>query len=253
MRAKEPGQLVEKSKVWDLVLLKDNGTWEGFRAPETALRKTINYVVLLLLVASFSLVGWLWSRWSLGQAESDLALTRLEVRSLKSQVGSLRKGLLGGEAGVSVAGISDQLSFLPALDSAAVVSEDLTLKAYSLQYDAKKGQLGLDFEIEKAPRSTFVADRLYWILLLHGAHGIQAFPPTMVSRAGSWLIPQKGQALEGLIKSRKIDARFRAQGFFDSSGTDPVFGTLLVYDQKGSLILKQRSSVEMAQLKESRK
>jgi hypothetical protein len=159
---------------------------------------------------------------------------------------------LGGEEGASGVGISDQLSFMPALNETALLSEDLSFKTYTLQYDTKKGQLALAFEIEKAARSTFAAERLYWVLLLHGAHGVQAFPPVMVSRAGSWLLPQKGQVLEGLIKSRKVDARFRAQGFFDSSGTDPVYGTLLVYDPKGSLLLKRRSGVEMAQIKEGR-
>jgi hypothetical protein len=253
MSLRKPYQNSEKSKVWDLVLLKENGTWEGFRAPETALRKTIHYIVLLLFIASFSLVGWLWSRWSLAEAESELALSRLELRSLRSQVDALRKGLLGGDGGSSVAaGVSDQLSFLPSLDEKALVSEDLSLKAYTLQYDARNGQLGLAFEIEKAARSTFSTERLFWVLLLHAAHGVQAFPPVLVSRAGAWLLPQKGQVLEGLIKSRKVDARFRAQGFFDSAGTEPVYGTLLIYDTKGSLILKRRSGVEISQVKESR-
>ncbi len=55
-------QKPEKSKVWDIVLLKDSGAWEGFRAPESALRKTANYLVVLFLVAAFGIVGWLWSR-----------------------------------------------------------------------------------------------------------------------------------------------------------------------------------------------
>lgn len=241
-----------KSKVWDLVLLKDNGTWEGFRAPERALRTTINYLVLLIVIASISLVGWMWSRWSLGNVESELALSRLEIRSLKVKVDELRKEILGGTSGATVGELSKQLSFLPALSGDAVSSEDLVLKTFKLEYDSQTGQLGLGFEVEKTPRSALSAERLYWILLLHGSHGLNAFPSAMLSRAGSWIFPQKGQALEGLIKNRKIDARFKVQGFFDASGTDPVYGTLLIYDQKGSLLLKQRSSVEIAQLKGSR-
>jgi hypothetical protein len=238
----------KKSKVWDVVLLREGGGWEGFRAPETALRKTVNYIVLLFVLGSLSLVGWLWSRWELGRVETQYSQARLELRSTKAQLARLREGALKGEN----TALSEQLTFLPALDDNAVSSEDLSFKSVSLQYDSRGGELALDFEIEKPTRSALGSERLHWVLLLHGSQGVLSFPPSLVSRSGSWVHPQKGQLIEGLVRNRRVTARFRAQGFFEGSGIDPVYGTLLVYDHRGSLLIKQRSSVVMAQIKEGR-
>jgi hypothetical protein len=245
MAGMNESQKAEKSKIWDIVLLKDNGAWEGFRAPELALRKTVNYFVVLFLLAAFASVGWLWSRWELGRSESELATHRLELRSLRGQVEALRQGLLKGEK----SGMSSQLTFLPSLDDAAVNSEDLGLASYKVAFDPKSGQLALDFEVEKGARGAAGADKLYWILLLHGSHGVQAFPSALVSRSGQWLLPLKGQVLEGGSKTRKVNARFRAQGFFEGTGTDPVYGSLLIYDNRGSLLIKRRASVATSEVK----
>jgi len=242
-------QKAEKSKIWDIVLLKDNGSWEGFRAPELALRKTVNYLVVLFLIAAFGSVGWLWSRFELGRSESELATYRLEVRSLKTQVASLRQGLLKGES----AGVSAQLTFFPSLDDKVVTSEDLAINSLKLSYEPSGGQLALDFEVEKAARSSLSSEKLYWVLLLHGSHGILSFPSALVSRSGQWILPLKGQVLEGVSKTRKVNARYRAQGFFEGSGTDPVYGSLLVYDHRGSLLLRQRASVNTSELKQEEK
>ncbi len=90
------------------------------------------------------------------------------------------------------------------------------------------------------------------MLLVHGSQGIQSFPPVLVSRSGLWVHPQKGQALEGLARVRKVNARYRANGFFESSGTDPVYGTLLIYDHRGSLLIKRRAGVSIADARGTR-
>jgi hypothetical protein len=241
-------QKAEKSKIWDIVLLKDNGAWEGFRAPESALRKTVNYLVVLFLVAAFSIVGWLWSRWELGRSESALATHRLELRSLKTQVASLREGLLKGDS----TQVFEQLSVLPGLDDKSVSSEDLEVSNFKIAFDLKSGQLALDFEVSKTPRGALGSDKLYWVLLLHGSHGIQAYPSVLVSRGGQSLQPLKGQLIEGVTRARKVNARYRAQGFFEGAGTDPVYGTLLVYDHRGSLLVKRRASVSTSEIKADR-
>ncbi|MEO5667211.1 MAG: hypothetical protein ABIR96_04055 [Bdellovibrionota bacterium] len=243
-------QKAEKSKIWDIVLLKDNGSWEGFRAPAKALHKTVNYLVVLFLVAAFGSVGWLWSRFELGRSESELATHRLELRSLHAQVASLRKGLGKGETSSSV---SEQLSLMPSLDDKAVTSEDIELTSFKVSFDSKGGQLALDFEVAKTSRSALGSDRIYWVLLLHGSHGIQVFPSVLASRNGQALLPLKGQAIENVSKTRKVNARLRAQGFFESAGTDPVYGTLLVYDNNGSLLLRRRASVTTTEIKQEEK
>jgi len=239
----EEPQKAEKSKIWDIVLLKDNGAWEGFRAPEKALKKTVNYLVVLFLIAAFSSVGWLWSRWELGRSESELATHRLELRSLRAQVVELRRGLLKGEN----TSLSDQLTLLPSLDDSVVSSEDLELSSYKLSYDSKAEQLALDYEVTKTARSNLGSEKLYWVLLLHGPHGIHAFPAALLSRNGQALLPLKGQVLEGTSKTRKVNARLRAQSFFEAAGTDPVYGSLLLYDHRGSLLLRRRASVNTSE------
>lgn len=228
-----------KSRVWDIILLKDSGAWEGFRAPEHALRRTVNYIVVLLIVASLALVGWVWSRWELGNSQKQLAFAQLELKSLNERLESQEQGYFLGRGD----GALEELTFFPKLGGDALVSEDLFFEKVSVYYDAKKSNLELRFELQKALKSGIDTSKLYWILLVHGAQGLRAFPPVLGSRQGSWINPQRGQVLEGLKKSRRVRASFRLSGFFEDSGNASTFVTLLLYDAKGSLLLKQQEDV----------
>lgn len=228
-----------KSRVWDIILLKDSGAWEGFRAPEHALRRTVNYIVVLLLVASLALIGWVWSRWELGKAQKQLAFAQLELKSLGERLESQEQGYFLGRGD----GALDELTFFPKLGGEALVSEDLAFRELSVFYDSKQSNLDVRFDLEKAVKSEIDTSKLYWILLVHGAQGLRAFPPSLGSRQGAWINPQRGQVLEGLKKSRSVRASFRLAGFFEDSGSASTYVTLLLYDSKGSLLLKQQEDV----------
>lgn len=230
-----------KGRVWDIILLKDSGTWEGFRAPEKALNRTVNYIVVLFIVASLSLVGWLWSRWELGRTTSELNSAMLENRSLRDKVKIKEQGLILGKGQVGVS----ELTFIPRLDGQAVLSEDLTLESFKVSFDPRAGAIDTKFSIKKEAKSPLNTDRLYWVLLVHGAQGLRAFPPAMLNRQGAWIHPQKGQLLENLRKERKVSGHFQLESFFDSGTTDPSYATLVLYDHRGSLLLKQREDITL--------
>ena len=234
-------QTKRNGRIWDIILLKDSGAWEGFRAPEAALNRTVNYIVVLFVVASLSLVGWLWSRWELGNATSDLGHARLENQSLRDKLKTQEQGLILGKGNMS----SSELTFMPRLDDKKVLSEDLKLDQYSVSFDAKAEALDIKFALEKESKSPLNTDRLYWVLLVHGAQGMRSFPPALMSKQGAWIYPQKGQLLENLRGQRQVRGRFQMSGFFDSQTTEPTFASLLVYDNRGSLLLKQRQDITL--------
>ncbi len=238
-----------KKRVWDIILLKDSGAWDGFRAPESALNRTVNYVVVLFVIASLSLVGWLWSRWELGDAMSELGGARLENRSLKDKLKITAQGRISGKGDAS----SSELTFLPRLDNEPVVSEDISLDQFSVSFDSQHESLDTFFVLQKESKSPLNTDRLYWILLVHGAQGVRSFPPALISRQGSWIHPQKGQLLENLRKDRQVRGRFQIPGFFDARTADPVYATLMVYDHRGSLLVKKREDITLKSEKNASK
>jgi hypothetical protein len=228
-------------KIWDILLLKQDGQWTGFRASWTTLQRTATYFVLVFLLGAVSTVGWLWSRWQLSESERDLAVAQLEIASLKAKVSQAsRRGSSGQDPAAGA--LPKGVGVLPSLDDVEVSTESLALAAVVAEYAPTKQQWSLRFE---ARRSGGAGERVYWMALLHGPQGILSFPPSLASRAGDLVVPQRGQALEPFSGKRAVTARFKVGDFMENAGSEPVYVSLLIYDGRGSLLAKQRHALSL--------
>ena len=87
--------------------------------------------------------------------------------------------------------------------------------------------------------------RFFWVALLHGSQGILSFPPAIASRGGEAVLFHRGNAIDDVKTRRSVSQKYKLDQFIDRSGAEPVYVTLLVYDQKGALLTKTRSELSM--------
>ena len=232
---------LKDSGFWDLLVVRDDGQWVGFRAPWRSLRKVASFFALVLIVAGISLTGWFLSRWQVERLSRSLAAERLKGTALEAQVNELR--LHSGAQNSAVAS-SQAVSFLPVLEGDELLSNLVSLQDLQSSFDPDSSEFALQFDLVRAPPREG-SSRFFWILLLHGPQGVLAFPAAIASRRGDMILFHKGQVVDDVKTRRSVNARFKVQNFVKDAGAEPVYSTLLVYDEKGTLLLKHRSELSL--------
>jgi len=208
-------------------------------------------LVVVFFIAAISLIGWVWTRWQMTRLDRDLSLARQELRSMKKRIDSYKlRGASGQLSEPSLSFDVSSVAMFPSLDEKPLESDELVLSAVSSVYNPKALQWDLRFSIERNPKGQNVtAGPYYWIALLHGVHGILTFPPAIAGRSTDAILPQKGQIIEEIKGKRTITGRFKVGDFVDAAASDPVHVSLLIYDGRGSLILRQRHDLSLQEAK----
>ncbi len=239
------------SRLWDVFVLRNDGHWVGMRASWPALRRLLTYLVLVFLVAAISLIGWVWTRWQMSRLDRDLSLSRQEIRSLKDRLQSFRlRGASGQLTEPSLSFDYASVAMLPSLDDVPLESDEITVSKVTSLYMPSSKVWDLRFTIERNSKSQVGASGpLYWIALLHGTHGLLTFPSALAGRSRDALLPQKGNLLDELKGRKQISSKFKVGDFVDSAGSEPVHVTLLIYDVRGSLLLRQRHDLVLQEAK----
>jgi hypothetical protein len=234
-----------ENRFWDVVVVRQDGQWLGLRAPLKSLRRFGTYLGFLFIACALAGTGWLLSRWQVRRLEKSVALERLKTSALEARLNDLRKDGVQTEApAIGVDSPAGRVSVLPSLGDEELESADVEITDYSALYDGRTREWSAKFEINRKQRAGS-GERYFWIALLHGARGLLAFPSAIGSRSGDSLQYQRGQALEDVRTRRSVLARFKVDGFVESAGADPLYATVLVYDSKGSLLLRKRSALGM--------
>ena len=60
----------------------------------------------------------------------------------------------------------------------------------------------------------------------------------------------KIESLEDVKTRRAVNARFKVSDFVERAESEPMFATLLVYDNKGALLLRNRLDLFMRRAKQ---
>jgi hypothetical protein len=231
-----------EDKSWQILVIRRNGSWFGFRTPLESLRRVANYFSLVFAIAVVGTAGWLLSRWQMHRLDRQMAFERLEA---KSQIEALRRG--GASVDSSAprgTSAPEGAAWLPGLDAVEVASPAVTAKDFSALYEVGRRELSVKFELSRTPPIQGPA-RYYWIVLLHGAPGVLVLPPSLASQAGEALVYHRGQLIEDLRTRKDVMGRFQVGGFVESAQAEPVFASLLVYDDKGSLLVRRRSELSV--------
>jgi hypothetical protein len=228
--------------------VSENGEWVGFRTPFSSLRRTASYFGFVVLLCIVSMTGWLMSRWQVQRLANHYASERLKSSALEAQLNDIKArgaqalaaGVAGGDGAGSVA--LSSFSLIPSLDSDELKSSVLELDDMSTEYNPSSKEWALKFEVVRQPPREGSA-RYYWVALLHGPQGLLSFPSTLSSRKGEAVLFHRGQVLDDVRTRRAVSARFKVDGFFERGESEPVYVTLLIYDNKGSLLLRRRAEL----------
>ena len=225
---------------WDVVVVREDGEWVGFRAPWNSLRRTASFFSLVVAAAILATTGWLMSRWQVERLSHNLGSERLKALALETQLTDLKVGPKNGALGASDA--LSAFTLFPSLDSDELTSSAIEITDDAGEYDAASKELALKFELVRKPPREGNA-RFYWVALFHGPQGILVFPSALASRKGEPLLFHRGQAMDDVKIRRAVSARFKVGGFAERAESEPMFVSFLIYDNKGSLLLRKRDEL----------
>ncbi len=229
---------MKNKRFWDVIFVSDKGEWVGFRSPLSSLNRLAGYFSLLVLAFALSFVGWLLSRWQVERMGRQLAHEQLKLASLESQVTEKSTG------GISKSPLSETFTLLPALNDKILKSNLVDLKNVQADFNYTNHEMALKFEINRSAPAVGRA-RFYWVAILHGSQGILFFPPVFGSQSGEAIMFQRGHVAEDVNLSRSVEERFNVEGFFERSGSEPIYVSLVLYDSKGSMLTYQRYPVAL--------
>lgn len=239
-----------ESKFWDIIVVRQDGEWVGFRTPFRSLRKTATFFGLLLILAMLATCGWVLTRWKAHKLASQLSSERLRANSLELQLNDLQLKMTSSALGVPGVGeinggaALQNFSLLPSLDQERLDSSLVEFGEISAEYDSPTQEITVKFELlRKGPKEGSL--RFYWIALLHGPQGILALPSSVASRKGESLLFHRGQSVDDVKTRRAINARFHISDFVERAGSEPMYLTALLYDNKGALLLRSRQDLFM--------
>lgn len=216
---------------------------------EALVRKWALGLGFLAILASVSLAGWLLSRWRLQTALSGLAEERLRAESLEAQISDMQKFKVGGSGGetpgvnatgqANFADLKGQFTLIPTLDADELLSSFVEISEIVIDLNPVRKQLSIQFDLVRKPPRT-QAQGFYWIGLLHGPQGIKSFPAVFASRGGDPILFHRGELLEDVRSRRSVNKVFDTGDFLEKAQAEPVFLTLLVFDNKGNLLTRKR-------------
>jgi hypothetical protein len=226
-----------KKKFWDLYLIKNNGEWLGFRLPLTSLQRLSTYFVLSLCLLSLCLVGWIFSRWKMLKMEEELQQLRLEKQALLKQDAPRPPSL-----GQAIEGAD--YSYFPSLEAKEFHSILVEAQNFKVVYRPSAQNIKIDFDLHRLPPRDGPED-FFWVLLLHGSTGILSFPSALTSRAGEILLYHRGFPVKDLKGQIQISQQFPLSHFVEQAGTEPLYASLYLFDDKGSMLARYRQSLEI--------
>ncbi len=234
-----------RPRFWDILVVRQDGQWVGFRAPWVALRRTASYLSFVFLIMVLAVTGWLMSRWQVHRLSETLSYEQLKSESLEKQLKQAKTSQESGPAN-AYSILSANLTIFPSLDTEEIATGSHELKNLAVEFDLPNHEFLVKFDIRRL-LTVDPGQSYYWIALLHGPQGILSFPPAIASRRGESIVYSRGQLLDEFATQKTISAHFKVNHFVESSGVEPMYGTVLIYDSKGSLILKQRKELFIKQ------
>jgi hypothetical protein len=228
-------------KYLELILDLGSGHSSLVKIPLRTASRLMFALGIVFILAILSTGGWLMSRWRLHQSAEDLGFERMKTNSLEAKLKDLQqKGIKTPENQTDISAMaSSGATVLPSLDSDELQLPGFEVKDIKVEIFPAKKELHLQFELSKT-ESTQVPDRFYALGLLHGSQGILHLPPTLASRKGDPVLFHRGLALNDVRTRRGIRQVFLIGDFLERTQGEPVFLTLLIYDNKGTMIFKKR-------------
>lgn len=222
---------------WDVLILRREGQWVGFRAPWRSLKRSASYLSFLFFLSAVSLSGWLLARWQVHSLSRELSELRLREDALQLDLDKRQKEGLGELTSAAT------LSYLPSLESEEINTGSLDLPTFQVEFLAKSSELKVHFEVRRT-LPVNIKEKFYWVAMLHGPPGILSFPPALASRKGEVLQYNRGQVIEDLSQKRSIDATFQVPTpFVQTAGPEPLYVSVLIYDSKGTLTHRKRQEI----------
>ncbi|MBP7844705.1 MAG: hypothetical protein KA116_07805 [Proteobacteria bacterium] len=231
----------EKKRFWDLYLIRNNGEWLGFRIPLASLQRVSTYFVLSLCLLALSLVGWLFSRWETHRMQQEVQQLRLEREAyLKKSLPTENPGsseITGSEG-------TGDYSIFPSLEAKDFHSILVEAQNFKAIYQKNAQSLKVDFELHRLPPRDGPLS-VFWVMLLHGSPGILSFPEALTSRSGEILLYHRGFQVKDIKGELEIHKQFPLSYFVENAGAEPLYASLYLYDEKGSLLARYRQSLEI--------
>lgn len=236
---------MKRPRFWDVLVVRQDGQWVGFRTPWSALRRTASSLSFIFLLCVLSLTGWLLSRWQVETLRRELSFERLKSLSSDEELKSLR-----GSVPATGAVATETSSRFPSLDAHDLTSSSFEIKDLQTAFDPSTQDLDIKFDLKRLlPKEG--KSRLSWIALLHGSQGVLVFPAVMASQPGEVLVPARAQAIEEFPAKRSIAARFRIPSLIEVGRGETLYVSILIYDEKSSLLLKKRQELNVGVAAES--
>ncbi len=135
------------------------------------------------------------------------------------------------------------LVLFPSLNSEEVSSTLVAVKDYQVIYNRTKKEVEISFKIDRKPPQ-LGASSFRWLLILHGEDGLRVFPSALTSGKENLLDIQKGYQVDDVKTDRKISAAFALGEFISSFELKTVKSTLLLFDEKGALLVRRQADLE---------
>jgi hypothetical protein len=133
-------------------------------------------------------------------------------------------------------------SYFPSLEAKDYHSILVEAQNFKVVYKQNLKSLSVDFDLVRLPPRDGPKD-FYWILLLHGSTGILSFPAALTSRAGEVLLYHRGYLVKELKGQISVQQQLPLSFFVEQSGTEPIYASLYLYDDKGSLLARYRQDL----------
>jgi len=237
------GSMKSNEGNWDFMMIGRDGSRSGFRLSLKLARRFVMFFAFAMMLLSFSFLGWMLSRWESVKLAQDLRLEKMKAEGLEASLEEMKSRYSGTSLQGVDASALEAYTLFPSLDVGEITSSLVELKEDQIAFDASTEEISLKFEIERRPPRDSTA-RFFWAGLLHGPQGILSIPPVLASRNGDPVLFHRGEALDDVKIRRSVSARYQVKDFVRRSGAEPVYFTLLVYDNKGSLLTRKRYDVK---------
>ncbi len=239
-------QMQEKrdSSHWNVNLFRPDGRWVSFRAPMQSLQRVGVFFTLIFILSAISLTGWLLTRWEVFRLKRELISSELKSSSLNMELLELKRRASGDDPESFARPGAPSVSLMPSLGEDEFRSGFVHLESINAEYSGASREWSLEFDLVREVPGR-MNEELRWIALLHGVRGILAFPSAFESRKGDLVLSNLGELLSDMKLKRNVKARFQVSDFVDQSGISPVYATVLIYDSRGTLLLRQRTDLKV--------
>ncbi len=238
-------------KYFELVIELGMGRSSLVKVPLRTAQRVILFGGLIGLVAVVSLGGWLMSRWRLHQAVEHLGAEKMKNESLEARLKDLLSNSNQADPNASVSGVENELTLYPSLGESEYLGTVVGINDLKVELFASKKEIQIQFDLVKND-SLQIGERFYLVGLLHGAQGVLHLPPTLASRKGDPILFHRGWALNEVKNKKSFRQNFNVGDFLEKASGEPLFFSLLIFDNKGSLVFRKRTEPTIRRLDSGR-